>query len=80
MFAPICEEGATEDQTDSRAAMDAEDILAEEQASIDGANVGAGEPLNLDRMGEQVIVAVNAEGRVGAILDEFADNGSPCAS
>lgn len=80
MFAPICEEGANEDQRDSRAAMDAEDILAEEQASIDGANVGAGEPLNLDRMGEQVIVAVNAEGRVGAILDEFADNGSPCAS
>lgn len=79
MFAPICEEGAN-NQRDSRGAVDAEDILAEEQASIDSANVGAGEPLDLDRMGEQIIIAVNAEGRVGAILDEFADNGSPCAS
>ena len=57
--------------------MDAEDVLSEEQAPISGAYIGTGEPLNVDRMREQIIIPVNTEGRVWAVLDELADDGSP---
>ena len=57
--------------------MDAEDVLSEEQASIGGANIGTGEALHVDRMGEQIIIPINAEGRMWAVLDELADDGSP---
>ena len=67
----------SENNGDSRSAMHAEDVVPEEQASISSTNVGTGEALNVDRMREQIIISVNAEDRVRALLDELADYGSP---
>jgi hypothetical protein len=59
--------------------VEAEDVVPEEEASIGGTNIGTGEPLDVDRMREEIVIAVNAEGRVRTVLDELADDGSPGA-
>lgn len=59
--------------------MNTEDIVPEEEASIGGTNVGTGESLDVDGMGEHVFISVNAKGRVRTVLDELANDGSPRA-
>jgi hypothetical protein len=59
--------------------VDAEDVVPEEEASIGGTNIGTGESLDMDGMGEHIIVPVNAEGRVWTIFDKLANDGSPRA-
>ncbi len=59
--------------------MNTEDVVPEEKASIGGTNVGTGESLDVDGMGEHVFISINAEGRVWAFRDELANDGSPRA-
>ena len=59
--------------------MNTEDVVPEEEASIGGTNIGTGESLDVNGMGEHVIIPVNAEGRVRTVFDELANDGSPKA-
>ena len=59
--------------------MNTKDIVAEEEASIGGANVGTSESLDVDGMGEHVFISVDAKGRVWTVFNELANDGSPRA-
>jgi len=59
--------------------MDAENVVPEEEASIGGTNIGTSESLDMDGMGEHIIISINAEGRVRTVFNKLANDGSPRA-